>query len=56
MKLYTAFYCELQRSIDQMIKLIFQVFLDKCKQACKGVHYEEFEASEISKPSVSKSY
>ena len=35
---------------------LFQAFLDECEQACRGVHDKEFEqteASEISRPSVS---
>ena len=35
---------------------LFQEFLDKCEQACRGVHDREFEpteASKISRPSVS---
>ena len=32
---------------------LFQAFLDKCEQACRGVHDEPTEASEISRPSVS---
>ena len=51
-----SFYCELQRSLDNDSRYLFQAFLDECEQACRGVHDKEFEpteTSEISRPSVS---
>ena len=46
MEIYTAFYCELQRNIDQMIQLIFFKYFwtNANKPAWDD---EEFEASEI---------
>ena len=56
MKICAAFTRAPKKFRQNDSSYLFLAFLDKCEQACRGVHDKEFEptkASEISRPSVS---